>query len=43
MVVVGGILLILVILLLIGVIRGDDTDLERRQDESRSAPAAYLS
>ena len=42
-VVVGGILLILAVLLLIGVIRGDDTDLERRQEEPRSAPVAYLS
>jgi hypothetical protein len=42
-VVVGGILLILAVLLLIGVIRGDDTDLERRQEEPRSGPAAYLS
>jgi hypothetical protein len=42
-VVVGGILLILAVLLIIGVIRGDDTDLERRQEEPRGGPAAYLS
>jgi hypothetical protein len=42
-VVVGGILVVLGILLLIGVLRGDDTDIERRQENPGSAPAAYLS
>jgi hypothetical protein len=36
-VVVGGVLLVLAVLLLIGVIRGDDTDIERRQEEPRGA------
>lgn len=39
-VVVAGVLLVLGIMLLIGVLQGDDTDLERRQEEPRnSAPA----
>lgn len=43
-VVVVGLLLVLVILLVIGVLRGDDTDLERRQEEpQRSAVLLGLS
>ncbi len=35
--VIGAIVLVLGILLLTGVLQGDDTDLERRQEEPRSA------
>ena len=41
--VVGGLLLVLGIMLVIGVIRGDDADIERRQENPGSAPAAFLS
>ena len=36
-VVIGAILLILGIMLMIGILRGDDTDIERRQEEPQGS------